>query len=85
VQTLGLDRSLDITLWEFARDNGYYIVTKDVDFSDRSALLGHPPKIVWIRLGNRTTTEIASILRNHHEQIECFDKDEILGVFVIFG
>ena len=60
VQSLRLDRVLDVLLWDFARENDFLIVTKDVDFSDRIALLGYPPKVIWIRLGNCTTTEIES-------------------------
>ena len=84
VQSVGLDRSLDTPLWDFARDNDFAIVTKDVDFSDRSALLGHPPKVVWIRLGNCTTNDIEAALRNHHQQIEAFGEDEQFGVIAIF-
>lgn len=85
VQPLGLDRAPDGPVWDFARDNGFLIVTKDVDFSDRNALLGHPPKIIWIRLGNRTTSEIEAALRGRHEQIHAFDNDESVGVLTIFG
>lgn len=85
VQSLGLDRSPDAPVWDLARTNGYIIVTKDVDFSDRSALLGHPPKVIWLRLGNCTTFDIESALRRHHEQIEAFGADKSLGVFAIFG
>lgn len=84
VQSLGLDRSPDTPLWEFARDNDFAIVTKDVDFSDRSALLGHPPKVVWIRLGNCTTHDIKAALRSHRQPIETFGEDEELGVITIF-
>lgn len=84
VQSLGLDQSPDTPLWDFARDNGFVIVSKDVDFSDRSALVGHPPKLIWIRLGNCTTAEIESALRRHHEQIEAFDEDDGLGVLSIY-
>ena len=85
VQSVGLGRSPDDPLWEFARDNAFVIVTKDVDFSDRSAIAGHPPKIIWIRLGNCSTSEIESALRTNHAQIEAFDADENLGVLALFG
>lgn len=84
VQSLGLDHSPDTPLWDFARDNGFVIVSKDVDFSDRSALVGHPPKVIWIRLGNCTTADIESALRRHHEHIEAFGEDDGLGVFTIY-
>ena len=85
VQSLRLDRALDVLLWDFARENDFLIVTKDVDFSDRSALLGFPPKVIWIRLGNCTTTDIESALRAHLEDLEAFHKDGSAGVLTIFG
>ena len=57
VQSVGLDQSPDTPLWDFARDNDFVIVTKDVDFSDRSAIVGYPPKrfrfdVMWTDEGN---------------------------------
>ena len=84
VQSVGLGEAADASVWEFARNNAFVIVTKDVDFSDRSALAGHPPKIIWIRLGNCSTAEIASALRTNHAQTEAFDADADLGVLALF-
>ena len=84
VQGVGFGEASDASLWEFARDNAFVIVTKDVDFSDRSAIAGHPPKIIWIRLGNCSTAAIASALRNNHAQTEAFEVDDDLGVLALF-
>jgi predicted nuclease of predicted toxin-antitoxin system len=46
VARLGLDRVQDRGVWEYARDNGYILVSKDSDFHDLSVLYGAPPKIV---------------------------------------
>lgn len=85
VQDLGLARAADIPLWTFARENDFIIVTKDVDFSDRSALVGFPPKVIWIRLGNCTTADIQTALRRNHEQVQAFSTDDSLGVLSILG
>lgn len=84
VQSLGLDCSPDASLWDFARDNNFIVVTKDVDFSDRSAMYGHPPKVIWIRLGNCTTNDIESALRSQHGQIKALGEEENIGVITIF-
>jgi predicted nuclease of predicted toxin-antitoxin system len=85
VQSLGLDQSPDTPVWDCARDSDFTVVSKDADFSDRSALLGHPPKVIWLRLGNASTPQIEPALRKHHEWIAAFGEDEELGVFAIFG
>jgi predicted nuclease of predicted toxin-antitoxin system len=40
--TLGLDRSSDWEIREYARQNNFFIVTKDADFSDLCVLSGFP-------------------------------------------
>lgn len=40
------------------------IVSKDSDFVDLSVLEGAPPKVIWVRLGNCTTTSVPFLLRN---------------------
>ena len=36
VRAAALERALDDQLWEYARDNGFCIVTLDSDFAERS-------------------------------------------------
>jgi predicted nuclease of predicted toxin-antitoxin system len=68
----GLADATDVDIWVFAGREGYTIVTKDSDFNDLSALRGTPPKVIWIRIGNCTTTEVDSILRRHVHAIQLF-------------
>ena len=55
---------------------GAWSVTKDEDFHRLSVLRGAPPKVVWIRLGNCRTLDIADLLRGHHESVRCFAEQE---------
>jgi predicted nuclease of predicted toxin-antitoxin system len=48
------------------------LVTKDEDFHRLSVLRGFPPKVLWIRLGNCSTADIAHLLRARFEQIVAF-------------
>ena len=65
VRTLGLDTADDRTIWRYAAEHGFCIVTLDSDFADLSALLGHPPKVVWLRCGNKPTVFIEDLIRSH--------------------
>jgi predicted nuclease of predicted toxin-antitoxin system len=49
VHGLGLGGADDSTVWEYAKANGFAIVSKDSDFAERSVLENDPLKIVWIR------------------------------------
>lgn len=64
-----------------AKAHGF--VSKDGDFHQRSFLLGAPPKIVWLRVGNCTTNEIELVLRSRSTEIAAFIADDATALFVI--
>ncbi|MCB0191205.1 MAG: DUF5615 family PIN-like protein [Anaerolineae bacterium] len=70
VANVAFDRAFDKDVWEYAHKNDYLIVTKDVDFSELSVLLGFPPKVIWIRRGNCSTKELEMILRDNYDAIK---------------
>jgi predicted nuclease of predicted toxin-antitoxin system len=37
--------------------------------------MGHPPKVVWIRLGNCLTAAVATLLRAQHATLLAFEAD----------
>ncbi|MCS6938548.1 MAG: DUF5615 family PIN-like protein [Roseiflexaceae bacterium] len=84
VSMVGLDTADDRTVWQYAQTHGYIIVTKDSDFSDISVLLGFPPKIIWLRLGNCTTSDIERTLRNGYVGITEFAADPTTGTLELF-
>jgi predicted nuclease of predicted toxin-antitoxin system len=63
VRDVGLRDATDLAVWQFAAQHGFAIVTKDGDFHQRSFLFGHPPKVIWLRVGNCPTTAIEALLR----------------------
>ena len=75
VRGVGLREAPDTQVWNYARSNGYTIVSKDSDFYQRSLVLGFPPKVIWVRLGNCTTAAIEQLLREHVEFVEQFEAD----------
>ena len=66
----------DLEVWQYAAANGFVIVSKDSDFSQRSFLLGSPPKVIWLRIGNCTTTRADFVLRNAAPRILAFQASE---------
>ena len=79
VALLGLDRATDVELWEFAKKEDFIIVTKDADFNDFVTIFGSPPKVVRIRLGNCTTSQVEKLLRKNHQAVEEFSQDGNIG------
>ena len=49
VTEVGLSSASDEEVWQFAREEGLTLVSKDSDFHQMSFLRGFPPKVVWIR------------------------------------
>ena len=83
VSTAGLAGSGDEVIWRYARDNSLVVLSKDSDFNQRALLRGHPPKVVWARVGEMRTTEIAATVLARADELEQFEGDEELSVFVI--
>lgn len=69
---VGLENAKDLEIWQYARNNGYTIVTFDIDFYDLSLIKGVPPKIIWLRLGNTSTNNIANCLTQNMGLIKEF-------------
>jgi predicted nuclease of predicted toxin-antitoxin system len=50
-------------------------VTKDADFHQRSFLFGHPPKVIWVRVGNASTAMIEALLRRRAGDVGVLSSD----------
>ena len=83
VRLVNLQLATDQAVWDFAKNNGYIIVSKDSDFHQRSFLYGFPPKVIWIRRGNCTTVEIKRILEGNVEDIKIFSKAERASFLIL--
>ncbi len=83
VRDVGLNMASDTIIWEYAKQYGFTIVSKDADFHQRSFVLGYPPKVVWIRRGNCSTKAIESILRNQFEIMQTFYTDTMATFLIL--
>ena len=68
--------TIDPIVWDYAKDNDLMIVSKDADMHDLSLVFGNPPKVVWLRLGNCSTLQVESVLRQNFNAIKLFYEDE---------
>jgi predicted nuclease of predicted toxin-antitoxin system len=83
VKTLGLINTDDAIIWEFAKMNSFLIISKDSDFHQRSLLYGHPPKFIYLRIGNSPTSKIVQILRDNLSTITQFDSSDTESILVL--
>jgi predicted nuclease of predicted toxin-antitoxin system len=83
VRDLGLASADDLVVWEYAKIGGFTIVSKDGDFRQLSFVRGGPPKVIWLRVGNRTTAELEAILRDEAAAVAAFDADPTAALLVV--
>ena len=70
VARVSLESASDFEVWNYAKHNGYVLVSKDSDFNDLATLYGAPPFVIWIRSGNVKVQEIVNVLRKHESTIK---------------
>ena len=75
VRELHLENATDLEIWNYAKKEEYTIVTFDADFYDLVTLYGHPPKIIWLRMGNTTTQNLVHSIQSHFDIIKSFITD----------
>jgi len=75
--------TIDPIVWDYAKDNNLIIISKDADMHDLSLVLGNPSKVIWLRLGNCSTSQVESLLRQNFNAIALFYKDENLSLLAL--
>jgi len=74
----------DKDIWNYARENGYIIITKDNDFLDLLEIKGFPPKVVLIKTGNNNSKTLADLIINAKPKIEDLENNNY-GLLEIYG
>ena len=83
VRDVGLGRATDRQVWDFARQQGFTIVSKDTDFRDRSVVDGPPPKVIWLDVHNAGTAAIESLLRERLDFVKKLDGDPETSLLIL--
>jgi predicted nuclease of predicted toxin-antitoxin system len=83
VRELSMERAPDTEVWQYAAEHGFTIVTKDADFHQRSLLLGSPPKVAWLRIGNCSVAESATALRERYIPIRRFVEESATDYLIL--
>ncbi len=83
VSDVGLETADDEVVWEYARDNEFTIISKDGDFQHLASKNGPPPKVIWLRVGNCRTSELAAILAGYQQDLLDFAADPVAGLLIL--
>jgi predicted nuclease of predicted toxin-antitoxin system len=83
VRDVDMKTTIDPIVWDYAKDNDLMIVSKDADMHDLSLVLGNPPKVIWLRLGNCSTLQVEKLLQREFNVIKFFYEDEQLSLLAL--
>ena len=83
VRDCGLKGGSDEAVYQYARTNGFTIVSKDSDFYQRILLYGPPPKLIWLRIGNCTREDLVAVITRHEKEILALETDPLESVLVL--
>lgn len=72
VKFFNLEHEDDQKIWNFAKNEGFSIITKDDDFHQRNITFGTPPKVIWLKLGNTRSSDLESFIRDKSIEIRRF-------------
>lgn len=71
----GLAQADDRAVRDYAASRGLAVASKDADFAALSNVLGPPPQVVWLRVGNSSTRDVADLLRSRVSEVRAFPAD----------
>ena len=77
-------RATDKDIWEIARRYNFTILTLDSDFKEMMVLKGFPPKVIWLRTGNKSKNALAEKLIQNYIFITNFENDDYIGILEIY-
>lgn len=80
VALVGLERTADASLWDYARQHGFVLVSKDDDFRDLQMLRGYPPKLIVLRVGNAGNADVLEALLGAADQIVATLQRDDVGI-----
>jgi predicted nuclease of predicted toxin-antitoxin system len=83
VRDVGLNAADDQAIWNYATQKDLIIISKDSDFQQRALLYGHPPKVIWVRLGNCSTASVVTLLRACQADVVAFVADPTASFLVL--
>jgi predicted nuclease of predicted toxin-antitoxin system len=83
VSTFGLIRTPDLAVWEFAKANGFAVVTADADFYELATTKGPPPKVIWLRGCDYPTAVAEELIRSQAIRISEFEEEPETAVLIL--
>jgi predicted nuclease of predicted toxin-antitoxin system len=83
VNFVGLASAADDLVWQYAKTDGFTLVTKDKDFASLSIARGAPPKVILLQTGNCSVARLIQIIRNNAVRFSDFENDPNRSLLIL--
>ena len=84
IALINMQAADDRAVWNFAMANDFVIVTKDSDFADLQAILGFPPKLILLAVGNVSNDKVVETLVRASADLEVAFRRSDVGFVELF-
>lgn len=74
----------DIAIWQWAKTNGWIIVTNDDDYYHLSNTYGFPPNVVLLRMGNQSSASVMETIMKHYDDIQKLNESDEFGLLELY-
>jgi predicted nuclease of predicted toxin-antitoxin system len=74
----------DISIWDYAKKNGFTIISKDDDFEKIVLLRKAPPKLIYLKTYNLDTKKLVDLIMENSDKIIKFINSDENDIFEIY-
>jgi len=75
----------DISIWNYAKKNGFTIISKDDDFEKIVLLSKAPPKLIYLKTYNLDTKKLVNLILENKDKIIEFVNSDQNDIFEIYS
>jgi predicted nuclease of predicted toxin-antitoxin system len=75
----------DISIWNYAKKNGFTILSKDDDFEKIVLLRKAPPKLIYLKTYNLDTNKLVDLILGNKDKLIQFVQSDENDIFEIYS
>jgi predicted nuclease of predicted toxin-antitoxin system len=75
----------DISIWNYAKKNGFTVISKDDDFEKIVLLRKAPPKLIYLKTYNLDTKKLVALILGNKDKIMQFVNSKENDIFEIYS
>ena len=74
-----MEQAGDMALWQYAKQEGFVIATRDADFQEIALVHGYPPFVIWLKTENPSKAITFKLLVDYRDyMIQALENKHLL-------